>query len=210
MVIAAKHPTALEEIQQLSSQRPLTAEDLQALPDDGNRYEFIGGRLIVSPASTDRHQKVSFKRSAALDTYLTETGTGEGFAAPMDVHSSPNDIVQPDLLVVLRERSAIIQEGGIMGTPDLVIEMLSRSSISTDYLRKSELYTRSGVREYWIANPETETVRVQTGDGDRFILTGEYGRSGTLTSSELADLDLDLAKVVPTRSEAQSNETAKE
>src|SRR5215218_781849 len=153
MVTAAKQQT-YEDLRNLALHRPLTAEDLAALPDDGNRYEIIGGQPIVSPSPTYRHQRISFKLTSVLDAYLSVSGNAQAVAAPMDVHLSQNDVVQPDLLVVLDARAEIIQDRGVMGPPDLVIEILSPSSISNDFLRKSKLYERFGVREYWIVNPE--------------------------------------------------------
>ncbi len=85
----------------------------------------------------------------------------------------------------------------IAGAPDLVIEILSPSSIETDFLRKSKLYERSGVREYWIVNPEGETVSVQSLDGDRFVIAGEYRREDTLHSSVLEGFELELASIFP-------------
>lgn len=180
-----------------TSQRPLTAEDFESFPDDGNRYEIIGGQLIVSPSPTYPHQRASMKLGNAIDSYLTREGMGEIVAAPMDVLLSSNDVVQPDLLVVLNERSAIIQHGRVVGAPDLVVEILSPSSIETDFLRKSKLYEQAGVREYWIVNPEGETVSVQTLEGDRYLLTGEYGRDDTLRSTVIDGFDLELATIFP-------------
>ncbi len=202
MVTATKHPSSYENVQELARRRLLTAEDLASLPDDGNRYEIIGGQLIVSPSPTYRHQRVSFKLTSVLDAYLTTTGNGQAVAAPMDVHLSFNDVVQPDLLVVLNERAEIIQDHGIVGAPDLVIEILSPSSISNDFLRKSKLYEQFGVREYWIVNPESETVSVQVLDGDRYALSVDYHRDDTLTSTMLDGFTLDLTSIFPdTRTE---------
>ena len=209
MVTATNQLSSLEEVRGLARRRLLTAEDLASLPEDGNRYEIIGGQLIVSPSPAYRHQRVSMKLGNALDTYLTSTGVGEAVAAPMDVRLSANDVVQPDLLVVLNERSDLIQNRGVFGAPDLVIEIVSPSSIETDFLRKSKLYERFGVREYWIVNPESETVSVQTLDGDRYVIAGEFGRNDTLKSAVLDGFTLELASVFPDRTDnsAESAQT---
>jgi Uma2 family endonuclease len=202
MVTATKQPTSNEEVRELALQRPLTAEDLASLPDDGNRYELIGGQLIVSPSPSMRHQDISFELAGAIYAYLKQSGAGKGYSAPADVHLSPHDVVQPDILVVLRGHLGIVQKNGIFGAPDLVVEILSPSSIETDFLRKSKLYERSGVREYWIVNPESEIVSVQTLEGDRFVVAGDYGRNDTLTSTVLDGFTLDLTSIFPdTRTE---------
>lgn len=188
----------------------LTAEDLASFPDDGNRYEIIGGQLIVSPSPTPRHQRVSFQLSGALYVFLDRTGLGEGFAAPADVHLSSNDVVQPDILVVLRDNAEIVTQRGIFGSPDLVIEILSPSSTETDFLRKSRLYERHGVREYWIVNPENQMVSVQALDGDRFVIAGEYSRDDTLTSSVLEGFELALSMLFPKQADESTQEATEE
>ena len=197
MVAATKFPHSQEEIRERARRRPFTAADLPALPEDGHRYEIIGGQLIVSPSPNSRHQRVSFELSGALYVFLKQTGLGQGFSAPADVHLSSTNVVQPDVFVVLRERSDIVQERGVFGAPDLVVEILSPSSMETDFLRKSRLYEQYGVREYWIVNPERETVSVQTLDGDRFVLTGEYVRSDVLHSAVLEGFELQLSTIFP-------------
>jgi len=197
MVTATNQPDTHEELYGRSQRRSLTAADLQTLPDDGNRYEIIRGQLIVSPSPSYRHQRASLKLGSALDTFLTDTGVGQAVAAPMDVYLSPNDVVQPDLLVVLEGRAEIIQNRGIMGAPDVVIEIVSPSSIETDFLRKSKLYELYGVREYWIVNPESQMVSVQTLHDDRFEITGEYSHDDLLTSSVLEGFELAVSVLFP-------------
>jgi Uma2 family endonuclease len=210
MVTATKPPNSYENVRKLALDQLLNAEDLASLPDDGNRYEIIGGQLIVSPSPTYRHQRVSFKLTSVLDAYLSTTGNGQAVAAPMDVHLSINDVVQPDLLVALNERSDIIEDRGIGGAPDLVVEVLSPSSISNDFLRKPKLYERFGVREYWIVNPENETVSVQTLDGERYAPSVDCGRNDTLTSAVLDGFTLDLALISPDRQDKSAQKLAGE
>jgi Uma2 family endonuclease len=209
-VTATKQPDIHEGLYERSQRRPLSAEDLQTLPDDGNRYEIIEGQLIGSPSPSYRHQRASLKLGNALDTFLTDTGVGQAVAAPMDVYLSENDVVQPDLLVELNEHVDIIQERGAMGAPDLVIEILSPSSYANDSLRKSKLYEQHGVREYWIVNLENQMVSVQTLDGDRFAITGGYSRDDILTSAVLEGFDLALSALVPEKAHESTQETTEE
>ncbi len=166
--------------------------------------------MIVSPSPNMRHQDISFELSGAIYTYLKETGSGKGYSAPADVHLSINDVVQPDILVVLKEHLEIVQQRGIFGAPDLVVEILSPSSMETDFLRKSRLYERYGVCEYWIVNPEREMVSVQTLDGDRFVLSGELGRDDTLRSSVLDGFALELSVLFPAQMDKSAQEAIEE
>jgi Uma2 family endonuclease len=90
------------------------------------------------------------------------------FSAPTDVVLSEIDIVQPDLLFVSRARTSIITEKNIQGAPDLVVEILSESTRRTDEIIKRKLYEHHGVHEYWIIDPEVETIKIYRTTGQGF------------------------------------------
>ncbi len=140
---------------------PTTWEDVLRMPDDGNRYEFIGGRLYVTPAPVIRHQRVSRRLQSALMQVLRDGGHGEVFYAPVLVEfPGTGDRVQPDILFVSNERRGIVGEKQVTGAPDLVVEILSPSTAHRDRGVKLDLYARRGVREYWIADPNEDVVDV--------------------------------------------------
>ena len=91
----------------------------------------------------------------------------------------------------------IIQEQGIVGAPNLVVEILSPSSNVTDRVDKAVLYARSGVQEYWIVDPIAETVTVHELDADRLVPTAHYRREDTLSSPMLHGFILDLDTIFP-------------
>ena len=171
-------------------ERPYTAEDLANTPDDGQSYEVIGGELVVSPAPSTKHQRVSFRLSRILGDYLERVGSGEAFAAPIDVFLGEHDIVQPDLVVVLQPHAERITETGIQGAPDIVIEIISPSSQRMDRIRKSATYATFGVPEYWLVDPDTETILVQT------LVDGRYQpNADPVRSVLLPDLVIDPSDV---------------
>jgi len=145
---------------------PFTYEDYLLFPEDGKRHEIIEGEYYMSPAPMTRHQRISGKLFKAFDNFLEQYSReavpplGEVFYAPMDVVLSDLNIVQPDLLFIAASHSAIITEKNIQGPPDLVIEILSESTRKIDERIKRNLYARFGVQEYWIVDPELETVKV--------------------------------------------------
>ena len=95
----------------MQTQTPTTWEDVLRMPDDGNRYEFIGGRLYVTPAPVTRHQRISKRLMTALMRVLEDPGHGEVFDAPFLVEfPGTGDRVQPDVLFVSDERREIIGE----------------------------------------------------------------------------------------------------
>lgn len=192
MVTAAKGDLIPEAFREIVLLRPLDADDLQGFPDDDKRYEIIGGQLVVSPSPSTRHQHVLAQLTTWLNLYLIQNTLGHLYTAPMDVRLSFYDVVQPDLLVVLDDRRDIIQEQEIAGPPNLVVEVLSPSSKTTDRVDKAALYARSGVEEYWIVDPIAETVTVYGLDGDRFAPSATLERNDDLYSIVLAGFVLDL------------------
>ncbi len=131
------------------------------MPEDGNRYEAIGGELYVTPPPRLRHQELARNLVRALLPLLQEPGRGELYFAPVGVEfPDTRDGVQPDILFVSNERLDIVGEYWLRGAPDLVIEILSPSTAARDRNLKRKLYGRHGVAEYWIVDPLSETVEV--------------------------------------------------
>lgn len=139
----------------------ITWHDALLAPEDGRRYEAIGGELHVTPAPSVRHQRVSSNLEAALHRLLVEPGHGLLLHAPVGVEfPGTGEGVQPDIVFISRERLHIVGEDWIRGAPDLVIEILSPGTAGRDRDLKRKLYGREGVAQYWIVDPETETVEV--------------------------------------------------
>lgn len=119
------------------------------------RREVIGGELIVNPTPRRAHQEVVGNVNWILEQSLRASDWGRVFTHPVDVDLGRNDIVQPDLIVIEHSRLAIYrEEGTVAGPPDIVVEILSPSTQSVDLIRKMALYARSGVPEYWVADPD--------------------------------------------------------
>ena len=138
----------------------LTYEDFVLFPDDGKRHELIDGEHYVTPASNRRHQVAVTNLTALLVLAVRERRLGRVFVAPFDVVFTRYDVVEPDLLFISAERSAVLTDANVQGAPDLVIEVLSPTSRRQDEVLKRDLYERGGVAEYWLVDPEAETVKV--------------------------------------------------
>ena len=139
----------------------ITWHDVQQMPDDGNRYEAIDGELHVTLAPGTRHARVSKRLQYALDRILERRGLGEIFVAPYGVEfPATGEGVQPDIVFVSGERRDIVAEAGIVGAPDLAVEILSPSTASRDRTIKLRLYERQGVREYWIVDADENAIDV--------------------------------------------------
>jgi Uma2 family endonuclease len=136
-----------------------TYEDLFALPDDGKRYEIIEGELFEMPPPNLAHATVIANLIALLVPLINALG-GRWYTAPVGVFISGANPVEPDIVALLPGSAARREHRGIDGPPDLVIEVLSPSNVSHDVVTKRALYSRAGVREYWIVNPERRTLEV--------------------------------------------------
>ena len=130
--------------------------------DDDERWELIdGAAYAMSPAPSWIHQSISLAIAKQLDNFLHGKPC-KVLTAPLDVRfrdGSDNDtVVQPDILVVCDESKFDPDGRGVIGAPDMIIEILSPSTAHRDLVTKFRLYMREGVREYWTVDPESRTV----------------------------------------------------
>ena len=171
-----------------------TYNDYLLLPED-KRYEILDGELFVVAAPSIRHQCVSFNLEVALFQHAKNKGLGRFLHAPSDVILSEENVVQPDILFVRKDRSDVIGEANLKGAPDIVIEILSPRTQSKDLELKRKTYARFGIQEYWIVDPEAETVDILVWSEIGYVTAGTYGRSDSLSSPLLPDLNVPLSQV---------------
>jgi Uma2 family endonuclease len=176
----------------------LTYDDFLLFPDDGQRHELIDGEHCVTPSPNVKHQRVLGKLFWVVQSYLEEHPVGEIFCGPLDIVLSPHDVVEPDLFYISRDRAAqVLTPQNARGAPELVIEIASTSTRKRDETIKRRLYERDGVSEYWVIDPELDSIRVYRREGDRFgravELTSERG--DLLTTPLLPGLEIELARI---------------
>ncbi len=174
----------------------LTYEDYRKTPED-ERCELLDGELVATATPNIAHQRVSGRLGRCLAAFVEEKGLGEVFRAPTDVVLSDTDVVQPDLLFVSGDRADIVTDDNVQGAPDLVVEVLSPTTAKRDWRDKLDLYSKHGVREFWLVDPETEIVWVLLPNEDSLEVAAIYGKEDTLTSPMLEAFSLDLDQVFP-------------
>jgi len=174
----------------------LTYEDFLRFPDDGNRYEIIGGEKYVSGAPTFRHQQVLQRINRAIQRHLDGSGRGDLVTAPLAVKLSPHDIFQPDLMVLLPDRADIIAADGIHGAPNLVVEVTSGSTETRDRGVKKDAYDRFGVDEYWIVDPDDDRIEVHARVKGKLDLACDVGRGESFESRVLAGLTISADEIL--------------
>jgi Uma2 family endonuclease len=168
--------------------------DYLQLPED-KRYEILDGDLYVVPAPGTKHQRLSLNLEVALYQYAKTRNSGVIYHAPCDVILSEENVVQPDILFVRKERLDIIGERNIRGAPDLVIEILSPATRTKDLEIKRKIYHGFGVKEYWIVDLDAGTVEIQVWSESGYLSAGIYGRLQHLSSPLLPELNLPLDEV---------------
>ena len=171
------------------SQKIWTYDDL---PDDGQRYEIIDGELFVSPAPAKPHQH-ALKRLFLAFVALEHAKLATVWFAPFDVKLSPTRVVEPDLFVIRWGRTSAFGPRVVEEAPDLIVEVLSPSTAKHDRTRKRRFYAQSRVREYWLVDPETESIEVLYLDNDALSYrTAAWAGPGEHVKSVTFDLEIDV------------------
>lgn len=144
----------------LAQKNDYTAEYLEMLPED-ERAEVINGRLFYFAAPKILHQRLVIRLAAKWFQYIEEHhGACEVLTAPVAVRLDADDktLLEPDMVLVCDPEK--VREDAVWGAPDLVIEIVSKSTRRRDYGLKTLKYRTAGVKEYWIVDPEKELVMV--------------------------------------------------
>ncbi len=146
------------------SRRDWTADEIRALPDDGNRYEVIDGELFVTPAPSWLHQHAAFELGMLLRPFVESAGL-DCLIAPAEVAFSQQRSVEPDLFVVPRIDGRRAEHFEEVRRLVLAVEVISPSSARADRYNKRHLYQSEGVPEYWIVDAHARFVeRWRPGD----------------------------------------------
>ncbi|ACV64816.1 protein of unknown function DUF820 [Desulfofarcimen acetoxidans DSM 771] len=176
----------------LMPERKFNVDDYMNLPND-ERYELIEGDLLVVPRPVPRHQKIVFNIIFELGLYIKQNHTGE-FYQEVDVIMG-NNVVAPDIVFISQDRTNIIGERNVLGAPDLVIEVLSPSTRVNDKKKKSALYCRYGVKEYWLVDPEASLVEIFYLNDMGWRWGGVFDSEDVLVSDLLPGFELPVTKI---------------
>jgi len=176
----------------------LTYEDLLLFPDDdGKRHELIDGEHYVTPPPNIKHQTIVFNLGGMIWSYLQQHRVGRAFNVPVDIVFSNFDVVEPDLQFISRARQEILTKQNVRGAPDLVVEVGSPRTRKRDETIKRRLYERFGVAEYWVIDPELDTITVYRRADERYVRAAELSleNGDVLTTPLLPGLEMPLSKI---------------
>lgn len=142
----------------IQRQRKLRYDDYARFPDDGRRWELIGGEAFMVPSPTTGYQDIILTLARRIADHLDQHGGGRVFVAPLDVLLSDHDVVQPDIVFVSDANASIITEKNIKGIPNWLVEVVSDPV--RDLKVKRDLYMGQGVGEYWAVDPDLRRVEI--------------------------------------------------
>jgi prevent-host-death family protein len=163
------------------------------------RMEYINGEIILLSSPSTFHQEISGKLFLILADYLKDKKC-KVFYAPFDVHFfKPDfkdpDVMQPDLLIACDLEDTVNEKGRYMGTPSLVVEILSPSTRSKDMVDKLNTYMLSGVKEFWIADRQKKIMLVYKFEDRKIEEFSTYKGHDTLQSYYFEGLKVDLKQI---------------
>ena len=178
-----------------SATAKMNYDQLCLLPEDGKQYELFDGELVMTPSPSSRHQGIVGKLHVLLFADLEQTASGKVFVAPLDTIFDQYTVLQPDILYVSRNRVPQIVKERIEGAPDLVVEVLSPSTFYKDLRRKMAVYAQFGVQEYWIVDPETQTLELYSRQNDELRLLQKVSAQEILQSPLLPGFRVSVGSI---------------
>ena len=176
----------------LAQDKLYTINDIYSLPD-GERAELIDGQIYFMAPPTRKHQDIAGELFGTIWEYIrANTGSCRPYVAPFAVFLNENDrnYVEPDISVICDKSK--LTDKGCSGAPDWIIEIVSPSSRRMDYFTKLFKYRTSGVREYWIVDPEKNRILVYNFESED---TGDYTFSDSVKAGIYEELYINFSDI---------------
>jgi len=162
------------------------------MPETNLPCELWDGELIMSPTPSFFHQEIVLCFYRHLYEWVTKRQLGKVITAPIDMVLSPHRVMQPDVAFISKDRLSIITRA-INGPVDLAVEVISLGSRQRDRIEKRDLYEQHGIKEYWLIDPEAQTVEVLHLENDRYQLFMRCAPSQTASSKLLPGFEMLVA-----------------
>ena len=178
----------------LPQEKLYTIDDIYALPY-GKRAELIDGQIYDMAPPNTNHQRISYAIARKISDYIDKKkGNCEVFLAPFAVFLNKDDsnYVEPDVSVICDKSK--LDEKGCNGAPDWIIEVTSPSNPQHDYGVKLFKYRTSGVREYWIINPQKLSVMVYDLENDK--KSNQYSFDDDISACVYEDLHIIISELL--------------
>ena len=164
---------------------------------DTLRVEYLNGDIVMTPARSPHHQIIVTNLLLLLGHHAMQNGLGLVLPAPLDVVLSKEaQIAQPDLIFIAKERAPkLVTRAAITGAPDLVLEIISPSTARADRKIKPPLYAKHGVAEFWLVDPEDQSVEVFVLDGETYRVAGIYLAGDIIEAGRFVDAKIAINSI---------------
>lgn len=178
----------------LPREKSYTEEDYYNLPKDV-RAELIDGRFYNMASPSRVHQELLGEIYVTIANYIkAKSGPCRVYPAPFAVKlfNDRTNIIEPDISVICDKNK--LTDKGCSGAPDWIIEIVSPSNPSHDYITKLSMYHDAGVREYWIVDPQNKKIYVYNMEGETFMLNA-HSFHDTVKTGIFEDLSIDFSSL---------------
>ena len=138
--------------------KKITYEKFKDMVHEDQKAHLINGEIFMETPASFVHEKLFWKLGFVLRGYVSAMGLGVVLGSRTLVKIDEYNAFEPDLLFISKDRLGIIKDYEILGAPDMVVEIISKSSRREDRVEKFLGYERIGVKEYWLIDPEKRVV----------------------------------------------------
>ncbi|MDE7479048.1 MAG: Uma2 family endonuclease [Lachnospiraceae bacterium] len=178
----------------LPQEKYYTVEDFYNMPED-IQAELINGQIVYMATPSRLHQDISGELYNIIKNYIKAKGSKcRVYAAPFGVqlHKNDDSVLEPDISVICDPDK--LTDRGCLGAPDWIIEIVSPTNPSHDYITKLNLYHQAGVREYWIVDAQNNEILVYNMDSGSFTIK-PYSFHDTVKAGIYEDLYIDFSSL---------------
>lgn len=158
---------------------------------DSYLYELLDGEIMKRNYPGLKHQQTLVQLLVQFNSFVVERKLGQVLPAPFGVILDEFNDVQPDLIFVSENQKAIVREDGIHGVPELLVEIISPTSVTRDRVRKKAVYERLGVAEYWLVDPQNGSIEVYERTDLGYELFSDSETGPVVKSKVLAGLEVE-------------------
>lgn len=168
---------------------------------DLHHYELLNGRVVINPPAGFPHGEIEGAVVTLLRTYVYPRGLGRVHGSSQGFELPSGDTVEPDCSFVSKQRwqqAPEPQPGRFLrAVPDLLVEILSGSTMSRDRGEKKAIYERNGVREYWVIDSRVRTLAVFHLQDGRYGRGETYAEDAQFKSKVLPELEFTVGSLFP-------------
>lgn len=173
----------------------MSAAQFGQLPEGPPYFQLIRGELFISPSPRFWHQEIVLNIASRFREHLRKHPVGKVVISPSDVELSLDDVYEPDIYFISRERLGIVTEQGVSGAPDLIVEVLSPSTAKLDLGPKREVYGAAGVKEMWVVDARRRKIDIYLLKDAQLTLARSAVEGESIATTLIPGLSLEVREI---------------